>query len=163
MAKESIYRHSRTVVGFNITPMIDCTFQLIIFFMLVTQMVSADYVQMELPRPHENTADKLEGPNKVIINVAPYPPKAIAQDQSLKGWCKEYSVGLDKISKGNLKKLESIIINTYRKSPNPEQFVVELRADRDIHYSELVPVLQTVRDAKLQKMRITVLKRGGGS
>ncbi len=35
--------------GFDMTPMIDCTFQLIIFFMLVTDMASVQTEKMTLP------------------------------------------------------------------------------------------------------------------
>ncbi len=162
MAKKSIYRGGRVVVGFNMTPMIDCTFQLIIFFMLVTQMVSADYVQMDLPDPVGSRGDKLDEPNKVIINIVPHSDRKIAANRSLSGRCKEYSLGILRITKGDKEKLKRVLMKAHRDSKRRADFVVELRADQDLHYNQITPVLEAVRDAQLEKLRITVLKRKHG-
>ena len=53
--------------GFDMTPMIDVTFQLIIFFMLVMDMSSA---QVEtLRQPTARNAIVLKDPGEVVVNV----------------------------------------------------------------------------------------------
>jgi len=53
----------------NMTPMIDVVFQLIIFFMLVTEMSQADLEQMELPEASEAMPDDQPEENRMVINV----------------------------------------------------------------------------------------------
>ena len=61
-------RHRRTRVGFDLTPMIDVTFLLIVFFMLASEFSKVALARLELPgplgarpvRPHEH---------RVIVNV----------------------------------------------------------------------------------------------
>jgi len=52
----------------NMTPMIDVVFQLLIFFMLVTEMTQQDKVELTLPRADQATTDEGE-PGRHTINV----------------------------------------------------------------------------------------------
>lgn len=53
----------------NMTPMIDVVFQLIIFFMLVTEMSQADLEAMELPEATQAVPDKNPEKDRMVINV----------------------------------------------------------------------------------------------
>jgi len=165
MAK-SLFGKTKAEVAFNMTPMIDVTFQLIIFFMLVTQIVSSEYVQMDLPKPHENLAEKLEEKTKVIVNVRPYGPRAKKRHDGLS---LGYSIGTKKIKKGDVQGLSALLKrarqqavarggNEAEKQQIHDDFAVEIRADRTMHYQEVLPVLEAVQDAEIVKMRITALK-----
>ena len=55
-------------IGFNMTPMIDVVFLLIIFFMLVSNFASAENVPMELPKPFKSQAKQVKLRDRVIIN-----------------------------------------------------------------------------------------------
>ena len=55
--------------GFNMTPMIDVVFLLIIFFMLVSQFSSAENVEVELPEPERSQAIEATVPEKLILNI----------------------------------------------------------------------------------------------
>ena len=55
IARESRVR-GHAVIGINLTPMIDCTFQLIIFFILSTQLANRDLEKILLHRPVESQA-----------------------------------------------------------------------------------------------------------
>ena len=46
----------RPPVAANLTPMIDVTFLLIVFFVVVSQIVEVENVEMELPRPWAGTS-----------------------------------------------------------------------------------------------------------
>jgi biopolymer transport protein ExbD len=57
------------VPGFDMTPMIDCTFQLIIFFMLVMDM-SSQQVEKMTP-PTASRAVKDDDPTELVVNCMP--------------------------------------------------------------------------------------------
>lgn len=54
--------------GFDMTPMIDVTFLLIIFFMCVTEMADASKAKLVLPRA-EKAEEDMPIPGRLIINV----------------------------------------------------------------------------------------------
>lgn len=157
MARSTIYRSGRAQLTFNMTPMIDCTFQLIIFFMLTTQMASADYVTMKLPDPDTSVARTYEV-NRVIVNIVPYSSGRVSREPALRGAALEYRLGIYRVEKANVGKLVRELLRVQRESPRPEDFVVELRADRSISYSEIEPVLLALQEAELGRMHITALR-----
>jgi biopolymer transport protein ExbD len=53
----------------NMTPMIDVVFQLIIFFMLVTEMSQADLEAMELPEASMAAPDDNPEKDRMVVNV----------------------------------------------------------------------------------------------
>ena len=55
--------------GFNLTPMIDVTFQLIIFFMLVNDMAQAQAEQLQLPPSDQAIQEKFIDDSLLIVNV----------------------------------------------------------------------------------------------
>ncbi len=58
----------------NMTPMIDVVFQLIIFFMLVTEMAQADLEVLTLPEASEASPDNNPEKKRIVVNVlAPEP------------------------------------------------------------------------------------------
>jgi biopolymer transport protein ExbD len=57
----------------NMTPMIDCVFNLLIFFMLITDLNQKDLVDLTLPVAHKAEDDKgQEEDDRVILNVDKY-------------------------------------------------------------------------------------------
>jgi len=158
MAK-SVYRRGGAQVSFNMTPMIDCTFQLIIFFLLTTQAASAELVPMKLPDPIRSQARELKE-NKAIINVVPYSKRKIEQDRSKLGIAKEYRVKGEAVKKHDLEKIVNILKEMKRTSDKPDKFAVEVRADQKIHYDQIQPVLRVLQDAQMANMRITALIGG---
>jgi len=55
--------------GMNMTPMIDVTFQLIIFFMLVTDMSKAQIENLHLPTANKAIKEKFEDTTMLVLNV----------------------------------------------------------------------------------------------
>jgi biopolymer transport protein ExbD len=53
----------------DMTPMIDCVFQLLIFFMLTNQMVQVERALLELPSADQAKEEKIIDKKKLIINV----------------------------------------------------------------------------------------------
>lgn len=56
-------------VKVDMTPMIDVVFNLIIFFMLVTQMVTLERAELELPQADQAQEDQSVDKKRLIINI----------------------------------------------------------------------------------------------
>ena len=54
----AIYKRQNAELSANLTPMIDVTFLLIIFFVVVSQIVEVENAELDLPRP-DNAASEL--------------------------------------------------------------------------------------------------------
>jgi biopolymer transport protein ExbD len=152
----------------NLTPMIDCTFQLIIFFVLTAQMAS-EQTKLVPPYPHKTIAIKAEEgkvalPNRVVISVANKFGDAPAdeRDKGLSAVPQFYRVGAgNKIDIGDMETLKQIIEQRKAQSAsdgyNPDDFVVEIRADKDIAFGGIEPILRAAAEVKITKMAITAI------
>jgi len=169
LPQSMVYRTGRARVAFNMTPMIDCTFQLIIFFILTTQLASQEYVRIELPKPDRNVAKEYEL-NKVVVNVVPHTNAEIDEDETLRGVAKEYRISVDRFDRKDIDALIARLIQFQRQNKasqaaagkaGAEAFTVELRADKGIHFQEIEPVLQALQEAKLGRMYITAVRGKG--
>jgi len=169
LPQSMVYRTGRARVAFNMTPMIDCTFQLIIFFILTTQLASQEYVRIELPKPDRNVAKEYEL-NKVVVNVVPHTDAEIDEDETLRGLAREYRISVDRFDKKDIDGLIARLIQFRRQAESSEAgegkagsgaFTVELRADRGIYFQEIEPVLQALQEARLGRMYITAVRGEG--
>ena len=132
----SIYKRGPARPQANITSMIDVVFLLIVFFVLVSQIVDLESVDMELPEPeHAATALPEEEP-RAVLNVVP------GED----GDCDGYRLaGLDyPPTTEGLGSLRSALVALYQQTPGLR---VNLRADRTTDYRWVSPALQLVRQA----------------
>ena len=107
---------------------------------------------------------ELEERNKAIVNVIPYRKAKIAANPALKGKAKGYSVKSARLRREETSRLKDLLIRARhqaRQSGSGGDFVVEIRADRNTHYLEVLPVLEAVQAAEIEKMRITAVKAKG--
>lgn len=58
-------------IAANLTPMIDVVFLLVVFFVLVSQIVDLDRVDMDLPAPADAAALAASDDPRVVINLVP--------------------------------------------------------------------------------------------
>ena len=174
MAKKSVYASSGTTqVEFNMTPMIDITFQLILFFILVGQVASDALAKMMVPKPWNSQAlapEHVGGtkPNRMIINVV----SASKEDEDL-GSRKDpdsrkidfYQVDSMRVGKGpkGLSKLESLIVARLKKLPPDmkKDFYVEVRADKRLPFAAVYPVLEIAGRKGVPLMNITAIRKLG--
>jgi biopolymer transport protein ExbD len=132
----TIYKRGNANVQANVTPMIDVTFLLIVFFVLVSQIVEVEHVDMELPRPDEAATTKPSEDMRVVINVLP------GQDGTSNGYrlgSREYPPGPQGAAR-----LSDRLIELYDTNPSVR---INLRADRSTHYQWIEPVLQAISTA----------------
>ena len=161
MARGSILSRSKAEVGFNMTPMIDCTFQLIIFFMLSTQMASQDYAKMELPKPTGSVAKDLV--TDLVINIVPHPRDKAGGDTSRDGLALEYRIRGARIKLNDTAKVVALLKRErgYLLREKRKEFAVEVRADKSLHYDQIQPILSSLQEAKIDNMHLTAILGGG--
>ncbi|TAH39546.1 MAG: biopolymer transporter ExbD [Planctomycetota bacterium] len=127
--------------GFNLTPMIDVVFQLLIFFMLATTYQDPEKeMEIELPVAQSGNEQKKE-PEELIINVF--------QDGrvSLQGQV------LDETALSNALK------NAALRDPDTQ---VTIRGDRLVHHENVVHVMDACQVAGLQNLAVGTLDVGNG-
>ncbi len=126
----------REPVQANLTPMIDVTFLLIVFFVLVSQIVEVENVALELPTPVEPATMPPGEEQRAVINVLPGPA----------GRSLGYKLGgqIYPASGAGVEALANHLVNLYRANPSLR---INLRADRATAYESIHPVLEGVSRA----------------
>lgn len=164
MARRSIYRQQGTAgeVGFNMTPMIDCTFQLIVFFIIASQIASKSLAQLDLHRPEVSQAipsEKMKTPNRVIVNVLSGAGGKGA-NPALIGKARRYEIDGNPIAVGDFARLVEFLTRRKRESASAD-FRVEIRADHRVSFMDVQPVMLAAAEARIVKMNITALTTVG--
>ena len=178
MAKRTVY--SCSDVGFNMTPMIDCTFQLIIFFILASQVATDAYASnVKLIRPVDSQAIPIAVapfPNKVVVNVLSAAAGEKDPDPEMAAEVKFYKINQVKFNVGEWDRMADVIRNMkaeyekqYGTSKAPpagasgkegeddRQFFLEVRADQRVKWEDVAPVIRAGVEAGISKLNITAL------
>ncbi len=160
MEKHRVYKRGAPAgeVAFNMTPLIDCTFQLIIFFILASQIASRSLANVSLHRPVESQAipsDKMETPNRVIVNVISAESDEDA-GLALTGRAKEYEIDGRGIAVEDTERLTDIL-RKRKQASEAKDFCVEIRADFRVDFGDVQPVMLAAAEARIVKMNITAL------
>ena len=154
-------RETGAEIEFNMTPMIDVTFQLIIFFVIAGQIASEALTRrVELPHPDASQALKADDhdvANKIIVNVVSKADVNRRTDPYLAGKVECYMAGQMRIETHRVADLTRLIADQRRKLPTKlrKDFFVEIRADRRVHFRGVEPVLMAAVRAGVSKMNIT--------
>jgi biopolymer transport protein ExbD len=139
-----IPRPRRNPIGFNLTPMIDVTFQLLIFFVCANTWSHVDAAEeLELPQPIRSSRDLavVQRP-RVTINLRP--------DGTL-------------VVSGKTITPDSLAEQLRREhARHGEQLEVVLRAHRRAPYALTQEVLHACTAAGIREVRFAVLKENGG-
>ena len=171
MAKKSVYSSAGqpVQVEFNMTPMIDVTFQLILFFILVGQVASDALARMLVPEPWDSQAHPPEviqkQPNKMIINIVS--ASKYDEDRGSRGDPDGRRVGFYQVDSTNvgkgpegLMKMENLITKRLAKLPADQKksFFVEIRADKRLPFAAVYPVLEIAGLKGVPLMNITAIR-----
>ena len=129
--------------AFNMAPMIDVVFLLIIFFVLVSTFASAELIPMEVPAPDNSQAVNKKLSDRVIINV-----QHIGSDKGQLGSA-VYSIGPNRPES-----LASIAERLeLHKRVVPDVKVV-IRADRRVNYGDVREVMEIIAETGIEMMNI---------
>ena len=166
MARHLAYKRQGTAgeVGINMTPMIDCTFLLITFFILTSQMVSQSLVKLDLPRPEESQAipsDRMKTPNKVIVNVLPLLGVTEEGEAASSFKTARYEIDGRAIAVGDVERLVEVFRarkeRSGTKAARTDDFHVEIRADHRVRFGDVHPIMLAAAEAGIVNMNITAL------
>ena len=121
----------------NLTPLIDVTFLLIVFFMLVLQITDLDNAEMDLPTPQDPVSELFGDQHRVVINVVTAP---------LEGTASGYRLGQRRFRTDTegLANLTKALAARYREDPALQ---INLRADRSTHYEWVDRIFLAIKDA----------------
>lgn len=147
---------SRGSVGFNMTPMIDIVFLLIIFF-LVSSHLARQETQLELDLPVAASGRRAEDDDRtrrVIVNVLAQPPSADGriEDSSHGDDDGQLMVGGRVLHADELQK---VIEFERRCSDGPLE--VRIRSDRQVPYRRVEPIMIACAKAGVWNVTFAVL------
>jgi biopolymer transport protein ExbD len=129
------HRRERTSIEPNLTSLIDVTFLLIVFFVLVSRLNEIENIEVKLPSPKDAATALVESEQQVVISVMPAPTGT--------GQVSGYRVGVNDFA-ADAKGVEAMAAHLaalYQVNP---ALNINLRADRATHYEHVEPVVQAV-------------------
>jgi len=108
-------------LGFNLTPMIDVVFNLIVFFLVASHFSRAEPTeQVALPSASQ-ASEADQQPHRVVITVLPDGKWNVAGREV------------------TIEEIEQMIVEGHEKSP--DAFAVHIRGDRNVPYEFIEPLL----------------------
>lgn len=140
----------RTSAGFNITPIIDIVFLLIIFFLLVCRFIETEPQDVNLPRACDS-AELLEGkPSPVVLAM-------IKSGDTVKTYLNGKEISLT----GNAPPLSAVSsrINTLVKESAPGQEIATLKIDKRVTCRRFKYALQAIAESNVEDIRLAVIKK----
>lgn len=140
MARKKV---ERAKMDLNITSMLDVVFNLILFFIVISNFASADLPKMKIPQPDSTVAREDANPNRVVVNIVP-----VVEGQPL---VKAVTFGMEDY-KNRLPELTTKLSQEVAKSPDVQ---VVLRADQAIPYSEVTPIMEAIARSNVKTVNLS--------
>lgn len=143
---------TRRPIGFNMTPMIDMVFLLIIFFLVVGKFSSAEYVAIDLPQPARSQARQVKLRDRIVLNCQMAP--------GAEGGGALYRVGPNPPE--SLQQISSrLALAQAAARKEDRELIVVLRADRRLPFAEVRAALEVVRENEIEQLRLVALVSEG--
>ena len=149
-----IYKRGTATAEMNITPLIDVTFLLIIFFMLVNNIVGEEMVEMFVPELHEPRTHPLGETSRVVVNVAPMPGSIRDREADpllYSGEAYMVKVGMQEFPIHDMAGVTASLREAVATNPDIE---VLLRADAALYYEQVQPVLVAITQAGIAQVNV---------
>lgn len=144
-------RAAKRKVEINIIPMVDIVFQLIIFFLVATQVKKNEAADVILPMARKATEIKKDETPPLIVNVL-RPEVNKVKPFVVMG----LNLNIDEF-KGFLKnRKESLKVATGGKFTMP---ALRIRADRDSQFKEIQDALIACRDIGIDEVHLSAIKK----
>jgi len=176
---------SAGAIELNVVPLVDLCCLLVLFFILTTQISSANLANLQVPDPVNSVAKPLTPDDelkRIVVNVvSTIPPGAdskkeltpgqLAEINSDSRYAKEYQVGGRRVpcepevspdvAKDKLLEVFNAQIRSAiegRIISKPEEFGVEIRGDARVMALYMNPILQAAAEAQMNKISITAVE-----
>lgn len=160
MPPSKVYQRGPAQLDFNVTPLIDVTFLLIIFFMVISNFITQESVNMIVPELDEPTVRRFERMDRVVVNIAPLEYDTIERDDDHLAWSGQPQYvkigtkyyGMDDMNQ-MISELTEVSTSTTDARGKPQLEVV-LRADSALYYGSVQPVMQAITAAGIGKVHL---------
>ncbi len=149
-----VFKRGNVTPEMNMTPLIDVTFQLIIFFMLVNNIVADQIVELIPPTLDKPKTRELVSETQCIINIAPADfTFRDRKDNPLlhDGRSKFVQVRAQKFSLDEPESITAAVKAEIDANPNVE---VILRADAALYYEEVQHVMAAIAAAQVKQVNL---------
>lgn len=151
MALKAFKKFDNSGKSFNMTPIIDIVFLLIIFFMVISHFIEAENFPLQVP---DNCDSAISEPPQTQVTTL-----TIMKNQD---GIVEFALGSQKVIYTNssdlVEKLTSLI-NAQTKDLPPKKRIIALRADKDIPYAQSQYALAAIANSIATDIQLTVLKQ----
>jgi biopolymer transport protein ExbD len=161
-----IHKRGPAKADTNLTPLIDITFQVVLFFMLTQRIVSDEIVQMEVPDVNDPHTRELGEQARLIINIAPQ-TRAIPEAGQTKPDPLDHSgnaafvkVGQKQFNTTDLEGIRNEIQKAREAFKPTKEFTelqVNLRCDSALFYNEIVPIMNQITLAGVETVNLVAL------
>jgi len=131
----------------NMTPMIDIVFQILIFFILVSDLQTKEFADVALPMADQAKPDVDPSPGRMTINVK--------EDGQI--ILRMVNITLEDLGKRLKAEAEVYRDRDKEKSDKP----ILIRADRDVEYRVVQDIMKTCRDCMVWKLSFAAAKPKG--
>ncbi len=155
-------------LGFSMTPMIDIVFQLIIFFMLVSDFMQVDLERVWLPLAPAAVEDNKPDKDRLVINISHHPPGSCDDlrynnDGELLQPCLDEThwkikIKGQAISRDELEKEIRLEGDQDRPSGGISNRAIMIRSDAGAPYSMVQKVFEACARARVWKIEIGATK-----
>ena len=154
----------------NITPLIDVVFLLIIFFMIVSKIVSDERIPMIVPQLQDPQARELQTERTIIVNVAQQSANVDQRKDMMAGPDKYthlagpgeaayIKVGAYKqfpVNEQGLNSLKQLLRN---QNAQRKEVEVLLRADSALYYKAVAPVMNAITSLEIEKVNVVAYEK----
>lgn len=130
-----VYKRGMAEIQANLTPMIDVSFLLIVFFVLVSHISDVEHVEMALPRPTDPASEAPGEEHRVVINIMPGP----GGDAS--GF--KFGTYVYPPDAAGIAAMTTRLSQLYQANPGLD---ITLRADRNTHYKWVQSAIKAIGD-----------------
>ena len=145
----------------NMTPLIDVTFLLIIFFMVINNYIFEESVQMIVPELANPKVREFEQMNRVVINIAPIHYSNEDRRNNHLDWSGEaqyVKIANLEFSIDQMDLVTSELISEAARRPKDDQgdstLEVVLRCDAAMFYDAVQPVMAAISRAGIGKVHL---------
>lgn len=136
---------------FDMTPIIDVVFLLIIFFMLVAQFIVAEQYKVTVPDNIKTAQNRTDAEQKqpLTITVTPDAERGVI--------CAVGAEKLAPVEGKDMKPLITSVINDYLAEHKPVDKTVRLRCDRSVPFGQVKYILSGISQSRAENLDWAVL------